>query len=304
VAGSREAQAPATRARRAWLLPVVVMPPWRRRSPVEYADGVKPREFISWRGCSNRVRSPRGGHGRHRDRAWHPAESLERLDNRGESPGLHLLGEFLFQTRPPCGVLSDRSDVFLGHDLLRGGGPDDLAEPAEVGRPPGGAAGVTDIVPQEKGFAPQLRGLEIVESICTRPAQVPHGFIRNCWDRDRGESPRAHQAGQFDGIPPVGCDAIPGLFGDQGGRHDAADLAFCGHIAVAPIATRPSFLDQDAVGAFGLQPATQLIDSALARPAVAKGDNLGVRFLGDVGDGHGLFMNISPDGECARLVHG
>ena len=42
-AGSREAQAPSTSARRAWLLPVLVMPPCRRRSPVEYSEGVKPR---------------------------------------------------------------------------------------------------------------------------------------------------------------------------------------------------------------------------------------------------------------------
>ena len=58
VAGEREAQAPSTRARRAWRWPVWVLPPWRRRSPVEYADGVTPRACLSWRGGSNRVRAP------------------------------------------------------------------------------------------------------------------------------------------------------------------------------------------------------------------------------------------------------
>ena len=76
VAGEREAQAPATSTRRAWLLPVCVMPPCRRRSPVEYAEGVKPRECMSCLGLSKRVRSPRAAtvvtatvHGTPR-RAW------------------------------------------------------------------------------------------------------------------------------------------------------------------------------------------------------------------------------------------
>jgi hypothetical protein len=59
VAGSREAQAPSTRARRAWLWPVLGMPPCWRCSPVEDAEGVKPRECSSCRGGSTRGRSPR-----------------------------------------------------------------------------------------------------------------------------------------------------------------------------------------------------------------------------------------------------
>jgi hypothetical protein len=47
LAGSREAQAPSTRARRAWLWPVLGMPPCRRCAPVESSEGVQLREFIS-----------------------------------------------------------------------------------------------------------------------------------------------------------------------------------------------------------------------------------------------------------------
>jgi hypothetical protein len=65
-----------------------------------------------------------------------------------------------------------------------------------------------------------------------------------------------------------------------------------GQIAVEPIATRPSFIDKDEVRAFGLQPTDQFIDIALARTNVPKRDDLGVRFLGDVSDGNGLFMHI------------
>jgi Restriction endonuclease len=39
------------------------------------------------------------GHRGHCDRAWHPAESLESVDDRGEPPGLHLVCAGLFQTR-------------------------------------------------------------------------------------------------------------------------------------------------------------------------------------------------------------
>jgi hypothetical protein len=74
----------------------------------------------------------------------------------------------------------------LEHDLLRRGGTDDLTAPSEVGRPPGGAAGVTDIVPQEKGFEPTLRGREIADGLFTRPAQVSNGFIVNRRDVDGG----------------------------------------------------------------------------------------------------------------------
>src|SRR5262245_65406511 len=80
------------------------------------------------------------GHRGHCDRAWHPAESLERVDDRGEPPGLHLVCEGLCQTREPFGVVGDRADVFLAHALLCRGGTDDLAAPPEVGWTPGGPA--------------------------------------------------------------------------------------------------------------------------------------------------------------------
>src|SRR4029450_11137619 len=55
-AGYRYAQAPSTRARRAWLFPALVMAPWRRGSPLEYSEGA----LIGFRGltlsrCPRRV---------------------------------------------------------------------------------------------------------------------------------------------------------------------------------------------------------------------------------------------------------
>jgi len=58
LAGYRSAQAPSTRARRAWGFPAVVIDPGRRRAPREDSAGIRPRSFISGLGCSTRVRSP------------------------------------------------------------------------------------------------------------------------------------------------------------------------------------------------------------------------------------------------------
>jgi hypothetical protein len=126
-----------------------------------------------------------------------------------------------------------------------------------VGWAPGGAARLPDILPQEQGFEPKLRGFEIADSIFTCPAQVPNRFIVYLGDVDGGKVSRTHQAGQFDGVTPVGFDPIPGLFGNQGGCDDAADMAFFGEITVEPIATRASFIDKDEVRAFGWQPTAE-----------------------------------------------
>ncbi len=98
----------------------------------------------------------------------------------------------------------------------------------------------------------ELRSLQSADGIFTRPAQVPNRFILHLGHVDRGEVPRAHQAGQFDSVPAVGFDPIPGLFGDQGGRHDPADMAFFGQIAVEPVPAGARLIDKDEMFAFGL----------------------------------------------------
>ena len=81
-------------------------------------------------------------------------------------------------------------------------------------------------------------------------------------------------------------------------------MAFLGQRALEPRATRPSFIDQDEVRAFGLQPADEFIAIALSRPAVPKGDDLGVMVLGDGGNSSGRFVDIQSDIDRGRLVHG
>src|SRR5262249_59792317 len=44
--------------RRAWLLPVLVMAPWRRLLQLEYSEGTTPRNPISSHGRAKRAKSP------------------------------------------------------------------------------------------------------------------------------------------------------------------------------------------------------------------------------------------------------
>jgi hypothetical protein len=210
----------------------------------------------------------------------------------------------LFKTLKTFGVFVDSSEVFLEHHVLCRGGTEHLTAPPEVSRAPGGPARRADIVPQQASFAPQLRGLEIADGICTRPAQVTHRFLLHLGHRDRGEVPRAHQAGQFDSIPAVGFAPISGLFGDQRGRDDPANMAFVCPRAREPIPARAGFIDTDAMRTCGRQLTDELIDITLAGTNVAQGDNLGVVCFGDIGTGERLFVDIQTDGEWARLVHG
>jgi hypothetical protein len=57
--GVFRAQRQVCRRRRAWGWPVVGIDPGRRRSPLAYAAGIRPRDVITCRGFSLRVRSPR-----------------------------------------------------------------------------------------------------------------------------------------------------------------------------------------------------------------------------------------------------
>ena len=80
------------------LLPVLVIPPWRRVSPVERSEGTRPRNAINWRGWSKRRRSPASAHHRHCGHEMQPRAS----------PGMLQLPEpwsrpARSQPRPPQG---------------------------------------------------------------------------------------------------------------------------------------------------------------------------------------------------------
>jgi hypothetical protein len=193
---------------------------------------------------------------------------------------------FLRQTLETLGVCGHGPDVFLEDDLRRRGGTDDRAEPPQVGWAPGRSTCLPEILPQEKGFEPNLRGFVSAESLCTCAAQVPHRFIVSLRDVDRGQGPRTHQAGQCEGVSPVGFDPIPGLFGTQGGCDAPADMAVCGEITLEAVPTGACLIDKEEMLAFRLHLPDELIDVTLSCPDGAEGDDLGTVVLNDISDGH------------------
>jgi hypothetical protein len=71
-------------------------------------------------------------HGGHGDGQLDTSEGLEGLNDRSQTPGVHLLVQFVFQTLQACGLFGDRVDIFLKDNLLRWSGTDHLTEPAQV----------------------------------------------------------------------------------------------------------------------------------------------------------------------------
>ena len=63
-------------------------------------------------------------------------------------------------------------------------------------------------------------------------------------------------------------------------------------------------MDKGEMSALGLELADERVDVTLARAYGADIDDLGVVFLGDVGYGNALFMDIQSDIERARLLQG
>jgi hypothetical protein len=66
------------------------------------------------------------GHG-----ALHAGSGLQRLNDRVQTPGEHVLVEVLFQTLQPFRVFGDRAEIFLTDEVLSRGGADDFAESPE-----------------------------------------------------------------------------------------------------------------------------------------------------------------------------
>ena len=219
----------------------------------------------------------------------------------GEPPGLPRVWARLCPPRKACGVVRHGSAGCWHDDRRRRGGTDALPEPAEVRWPPRSPAGGPAILLPETDGAPTRRGLQIMEGLCPRPAQVPDGVIRHRRARDRGEGPCAHAACPCEGVPPVGCAPIASLLGEQGGRHDPTDMTFFGQRAVEPVPTGTRLIDKDERAALRLHLTNKFIDVTLTRTNSAEGNNLGVVFLGNVRHGYRLFMDIQSDVKRARL---
>ena len=128
----------------------------------------------------------RSGHG-HGD--LDATQGLQGFNPRVEAPGCDPLVEFLVETLEAFGMFRHGTDIFLKDDLLRRGRPDDLREPSEMGRVPGGLASVAAIVSQQEGFETALGVFQIAAGIFPRPREIAHGFIFDRGDIDEGGDP-------------------------------------------------------------------------------------------------------------------
>jgi hypothetical protein len=166
------------------------------------------------------------GHRGDRYDALHAAQGLERFDHGMETPGCDVFVAFLFEPLQTFRVLVDGADLCLEHDVRRRGRTDYFREPPEVGRVPGGWACIASVVPQQKGFQTQLRGLQVLDGIFPCAAQVADGFIFSLGPIDGRKVPGPHQPGSLHGITAVGFHPVPRPLRNHGGGHDPTVVPF------------------------------------------------------------------------------
>jgi hypothetical protein len=228
------------------------------------------------------------------------APGLARLNHRGQASRFALGLACLCETLESFGMLLNGTDIFLQDDVLSRCGADDFRQPPEGGRAPMGPAHVTDSLSQQKGFETERGVFEIAAGICTRPGESPDGFIFHRGDRDHGESPRAGEPGQWQGVSAVGCDPIAWFGGDQSGCHDPAVVAFFRQRAGEPGATGTGFVDEEQMLGLRWHCADEWIEVTLAGAKSSERGDLSTMILGDRGDSNRVFVDIHADKECAR----
>ena len=140
---------------------------------------------------------------------------LEGLDDGGETPALDLLSEFSLKALESFVMFSHGPDILLEDDLLGGRRTDHFRQPAQMGRPPRGAALIPDILAQEEGLQPVLGGLAIPDRILTRAGEVADRLVLDRWDIDRGQITGTHQPGELGGVTAIGLDAVARFLRDQ-----------------------------------------------------------------------------------------
>jgi hypothetical protein len=243
--------------------------------------------------------SPGHGHG-----AWHTAHGLQRLAHRVHTPGVHGLLACRVETLEACGLLMPRTDLCVQDEWRRRGGTAHRRAPAAVGRAPLGPAHGTALLSQPKGLETARGVLAIAAGLVTRPGERAHGGSLDRGAIDRGESTRARPAGQWHGVPAVGCDPVARLLGEQRGGHPPALVAFFHAITVEPRAARAGFIAEAAMVGVGWPLADHL--SAIT---LAGADGPTLRALGAVIRRHvrhrdGVLVTIHATAACARVRPG
>jgi hypothetical protein len=159
-------------------------------------------------------------------------------------------------------------------------------------------------VPEPTSFETELGRLEVPPGIFTGAAEIANGVIFNRGHIHRGEIPRAHQARELDCIPTLRCHPVARLVGHEGGRDDIAEMVLLRQLAIEPIPTGPSFIDQEQMRGLGLHLADEVVNVTLACADGPEVGALSAVLLRDVCDGNRVFVDIHSEIQCARLAHG
>jgi hypothetical protein len=242
-----------------------------------------------------------GGDG---DRELDAAQGLEGCDHGGEAPGFAPFLACLCETLEAFRVCGHGADLFLQDDWLRRGGAHHRRAPPERGRVPGGPARRPEVVPEQKGLETALGLLESAAGLCACPGAIAPRFLCPRGDRDRGESPRARQAGQWHGVSAVCFAPLPGLCGQQRGGHDPAIRAFCRQRALEAGAARTGCVDEAQMVSLGRHLAEEWSNGTLAGAHGTQVGPLGAMRVSDLRHGNRLLVPVHPDKECARLRQG
>jgi len=70
------------------------------------------------------------------------------------------------------------------------------------------------------------------------------------------------------------------------------------------VAAGAGLVSEHEAGGFALQPADELVDVGLAGADGAEEGDLGRAFLGGVGDGDGILVDVETDEERGGVMHG
>lgn len=98
------------------------------------------------------------------------------------------------------------------------------------------------IVKQKKARKLLPRASEVLHGQGARMYQIPHRFVTLVRNPHRCQFTRAVQAGEQNGITPIGLDTITRSRGPQRGRNKRAIMPNVSQVPMNAVSARPSFI--------------------------------------------------------------
>lgn len=244
------------------------------------------------------------GHQRHGGDELDATHGLQRLDQWPVCPVLEGVAQGLFETADAGGGVVDGMQVFLEDDLLGRLRQLEVAQPAHVRGGPGRLAAVGNAVAQQECLEAVACIALLSDGVVAGANQVADGLVGSVRHVYGDEVAAARQAGQHDGVASVGLDAVGGALGDRRWRDDLAGDAVVGEVAVDDVAAGAGLVDDVQFMALADQAAQCSIEGGKIAADGADVAYFAVAVIEYSGDIDGVFMNIQPDKQSARLLHG